>query len=112
MARFEELKDKSISKSSEIETLISDLKNDGVNIIHFADDRDVTVWMWCKQAKALNRLKALNESKDLSYLLCQLTKLSPIFLNGRIGNIDKDQLKKKIGKSCRTIESMHSCYIK
>lgn len=66
MTRLEELKDKSICKSSEMETLIRDLKNDGIKILHFADDRDVTVWMWCKQAKALDRLKVLNESKDLS----------------------------------------------
>lgn len=79
-----------------MEKLISQLKDDDIEILNSLPDRRQTVvWIWCQSQKAFDMIQKLNESNDLLEifigLTTDITKPSAVCMC-------RDQFKKCIGK--------------
>lgn len=98
MKRLNDLKDKTIQRSLETEKLIIDLNDDGIEILKSAEDKDAVVWIWCKSAIALQKLKETNGFENIAQIFCQLTEKNAQLRFEKNINIDHDQLEKTTGR--------------
>lgn len=104
MKRLNDLEDKTIQRSLETQKLIIDLKDDGIEILKSTEDKDVVVWIWCKSAEALQKLKKMNGFENIAQLFCQLTEKNTQFSFEKNINIDYDQFERTTGKFIKQYE--------
>lgn len=101
--RLNALRDKTKPRSDKMEKLISQLKNDDLEILNSLLDRQTVVWIWCQSQTGLERLQKLNETNNLRPIdvFSDLTTLSTSSAEMTISKaviICRDQFQKNAGK--------------
>ena len=93
--KIEDLRDRTKPWSHEADKLISQLKEEGIEILNSHLNRQtVVVWIWCHSQAALEHIQSLYESNQLRDVFFE--NIQPSI--SKVINIDGNQFKKTIGK--------------
>jgi hypothetical protein len=93
--KLEDLRDRTKPRSHQTDKLISQLREEGIEILNPQLDRQtVVVWIWCHSQAAFEHIQKLYESNQLRDVLFE--NIQPCIL--KVINIDGNQFKKTIGK--------------
>lgn len=99
---IEDLQNRTKPRSHQNEKLISELKEEGIEILSSRVDRKTAiVWIWCQSQAAIETIKKLYVSNKLTDALVDLAciRSSTSEINQSfVINIDEDELKKTVGK--------------
>lgn len=108
--KFNSLREKNPPRSHQTDKIISELKDDGIEIFNSVLDRQIVVWLWCKSETGLTQLQKLNEANSL---MNTFTRLSPDMWHPKIDelvyavSICRDQFKRKVGKFLKANYEIH-----
>ena len=95
---IEDLRNRTKPWSRQTDKLISQLKEEGIEILNSDFDRQtVVVWIWCHSQAALQHIQRLYESNQLRDVLFGLANI-PEIDQSKVINIDSNQFKKAVGK--------------
>src|SRR6218665_910417 len=90
-------------RSHKTDELISQLKDEGIEILNSELDRNtVVVWIWCRSQAALANCQRVYESNQLRDVLFGVPNTF-ITDQSKVINIDQNQFKKTIGKFLKAL---------
>ena len=93
---IEDFRNRTKPRSHQTDKLISQLKNEGIEILNSQLDRQtVVVWIWCHSQAALEYIEMLYELNHLRDVLL-FEHIQPSL--SKVIRIDRNQFKKTIGK--------------
>ena len=93
--KIEDLRNKMKPRSHQIDKLIVQLREEGLEILNSRQKKQtVVVWIWCRTQAALEYIQKLYESNQLRDIFCRLIRTSI----SMVINIDGTQFKKTAGK--------------
>ena len=92
---IEALRSRTKPRSHQTDKLISQLKDEGIEILNSQLDRQtVVVWIWCHSQSALENIQRLYESNQLRDVFFE--NIQP--KTSKMINIDRNQFQKTVGK--------------
>ena len=95
--QIEDLRNRTKPWSHQTDKLISQLREEDIEILNSQLDRQtVVVWIWCRSQAALEHIQSLYESNQLRDILFGLENIQPSI--SMVINIDGNQFKKTVGK--------------
>ena len=93
--KIEDLRNRTKPRSHQTDKLISQLREEGIEILNSQLDRQtVVVWIWCHSQAALEHIQRLYESNQLRDVFFENIQPS----TSKVINIDRNQFKKTVGK--------------
>lgn len=93
--RIEALLSRTKPRSHQTDKLITELKDEGIELLNSQLDRQVViVWIWCQSRAALQHIQTLYESNRLRDVLFE--NIQPYVT--KVINIDENQFDKTAGK--------------
>ena len=99
---IEDLRDRTKQRSYQTEKLISQLKEEGIEILNSRLEKaTVIVWIWCHSQTATEYIHKLYESIRLTEVLSRLANIRKItseIINWKMINIDSNEFKETVGK--------------
>lgn len=99
--RIEDLRNRSKQRSHETDKLISELKNEGIEILNSQLDRQtVTDWIWCHSLDNVQKQYESNKLRDILLRLANIGSPASKIIQSKMMNIDGNQFKKTGSKSC------------
>ena len=93
--RISDLRNRTKPRLHQTDKLISQLKDEGIEIINSQLDRQtVVVWIWCHSQEAIEYIQKLYDSNQLKDILFENIQPS----TSKVIRIDRNEFKKTIGK--------------
>lgn len=100
--KIEDLRNRTKPRSHQTDKLISQLKDEGIDILNSQLDRQtMVVWIWCQSQSALENIQKLYEWNQLTDVLFRLADTQPSItetIQSTVINIDSNEFKKSVGK--------------
>lgn len=95
------LRERTKLRTHHCDKLISQLKDEEVEILNAQTDRStVVIWFWCRSQAALENIQTLYESNQLRDILFGAANIQPWaseIIQSQVITIDGNQLKKTVG---------------
>src|SRR5688572_10373685 len=100
--KFEDHRSRTKPRSHETDKLISQLKDEGIEIVNSQLDRQtVVVWIWCYSQAALENFQRQYQSNHLKDIFLGFADIQPStseITQSIMISIDRSQLNKTVGK--------------
>lgn len=110
--KIEDLLSRTKPWSRQTQKLISQLKDDGIEILDSQLERQtVVVWIWCQSQAALTNFQEMyetNQMRDVFFGALDIQPYNSVIIQSKVISIDNNQFKKTLGMFLRK----HSSYIK